>query len=52
MKGINKPGKQTRSTGKYEQTGPRGGRTGKIANLKVGNTNPPTDKPNQTWRKR
>lgn len=50
MAGRNKPGKTTKSTGKYVQTGPRGGK-GKTATLSAGKTNPPTDKPNQTWRK-
>lgn len=51
-RGRNKPGKTTRSSGTYEQTGPRGGKTGRTADLRRGNINPPTEKPNQTWRKK
>ncbi|WP_018922459.1 hypothetical protein [Salsuginibacillus kocurii] len=48
----NKPGKETRKTGEHEQIGPRGGKTGKTADLKQGKPYPPTDKSDRTWRKK
>jgi hypothetical protein len=44
-----KPGDRTPHSGKYEQVGPRGGRTGETAVSVEGRPLPPTDDPGNSW---
>lgn len=52
MHNKNKPGEIIKKSGTYEQIGPRGGKSGETAKVKVGDPYPPTSKPNRTWKKK